>query len=1657
LEKRVSMKFFKQFSRLNSIQDNLQTISSVSAKVAPPSFFTSVGRKFTLWNSKVNQERKLDVELVSYTDQKGHSEITSLIVEGRLVRLSQAREMVKEPQYRDSNLAVIVASLNLGTNLRQKDKSGLKIGSKLYRDDRGNVFYNKSDARTPGAIPTATIKQDYSYVQEAVTLLRDIDRQISLDDMKVDTESFKERVGLIRTLIGQMKVVDNLPSAHKTAEILGLQKHIMAKANGFANILNEVISLDDQVAANINMAVDHLRFLDTESSKGAQDKLGIIIESLSRAASGPDLSSLDKLFADSGLVGSDHQEQINAYIKSRALANDNNVVKQGIISNLAILEQSFSLTERSTVAHIDNNLSLNLLDLSPQAFNERLVYVRQLMMQIGSIDHIDQSYKTSEVTDLMGSITGKAREVSSVLNEMIDLEQRADNNIDIDIEQFDFIDNDNLELLHTNIAEITERLRDGLEGPSMQAIEDLLSSSITLSEDSKSAMSGYIKDKISDKDRAPVINHIVNSLGALEASLSLIQSNKATVKDIGEFLATYVHFQDDARELDASGNLSAQDLQILAKVNDKLAQNMEVLKLRYTDHLQDLDLEHNTSEGTNLRSEQEFLRGLTSVMPEFENARDIVGNLVHFAEQAGFRGEAQMSALSHDVKSKILQHYAVGTLSRPRNESLVEAVRRDKSQSLFYSQTLLQSLDKKLPHDRSGSKEIRGANVMLDPIFSGDYQMVAMACSSLKNPNDLTNALLDDYTLHLANSGSEIAHHGDEVSIDIAQRKNLLDHQIRVAKRDLSSLVKVESLGSIKLSESLSAARVLGLEDKRPDLDLLFVYAALSEIKLDTLVELESSSDKSAQAERRVFARRVGVFVEGMSKSKLTFLDNPEFKKLGLNPKMVEQADIITAIARTGFSDFKSLNRSLQKLSLSAKKLSSDPLLRETLIQQFMASDIDLLSRELQSNTMTQLFDMGHMEKGQLSSILDSESLGDKQRGYYAESASAVPIERRSKEVRGTKIGRTLTRVVQRRDTVQVPNGGVIALRNVGDALAAIRDNHQILVSLLSDIGDVNILDVLRKEEKDLSPSMVLLKSHLAFEAKCLKRISGNIKSTSQITHMAILYGFDQAKVSNSGLEFGQYLEQLRTQPSEIKDHLIDKFKMPESAMLLLDIQIRKLGCLKPKDRMAEMLKWHDDVHISDKARDLKGRVDKQSAAIGGEHVFSGLAGVLAPMRAGDEFMIDKTGKVTVKNDHEFANLAQEVLTEGAVEVVGRVSAIESNSLKIVKEEKGYSVIFNHALGLEFGLGISTAMGLAESSASVGGSSNRGYKVTFGNSEDQQKELSHFIRTVFYEPGLKVDDLARAESVYLAKGSEVKASAEVSFGLPSVLNSIAVGTGIMPGHQEVEAHKEEHLGTLSGAYRVGQAAGVSKRVVREVKRGEQVVTQSFARTLDFSGISGMEEVLTRMGVSASSLHSKYCATTKTAEKYGMITEHVITTEMTIQSDSDGLTQSDRSLLALSGLLKGSYEHDICMNDEEFKRGFEEKLSLYEEKSPIIIVERKIRQDALEKLTVKSQEFMHEYGKEEAVVKIRSLTEKTLNNPNNTEISRILIRSEQSQLRQETFKTTEVKAQTSEEIDVNRRALEEGHTQRVSHEHVDALATKSQALKAGRVEEGGVAK
>ncbi|MBT4989658.1 MAG: hypothetical protein HOM96_03885 [Rickettsiales bacterium] len=1605
------MNFFKQFKSLGGLQEDLNKISGSNAKdeiKASSSFF---GKRIDLWRSKRNEHKKFDIELVSFTDTKGNTDITSLVVEGKLVSLSEAREMLEKPAYQDSNLSVIVNSLNLGTNFKAKTSSGLKIGSKLYRDDLGNVFLSKPGNNQE---PLATIKSDSVYLQETTSLLKDMGGKISLAGMNLDKTAFKEQKSLIKGLMERMESLDNLSDAHKTEELTRLQESISVKAKGLGSILDEITSLDNQVEANINIAIEQLDFLDSESPKKSQEKIADIVETLSRAASGPSYAQLDKMFKESGLVDELQQEEIKGYFKSKVSANDASRIKEALVKHLTILDQSFSLADKAANPDLEANISLNSIDLSNDAFVARLTGLNSLMEQISGIKNIEASYKGPEIEEVMGSITSKATEVKDILNEMISLEQKAGDNISIDIDKFDFLENDNLESLHEKVTEIKGLLKEGLNGPNMQAIEDLLSKSVTLTQSNKEAMAGYIKHKVDEKDRSPVMQHIVDSLTVFEASVSLIKEQESTVKDIGEFLVSYVNFRDNANKLESSGKLSEKDKAIFDKVNSKLSKNMDILIGRYTEHLKDLDYEHKTTHGTSLKAEQEFLRGVTPIVPELEYARDISSDLIHFAEHAGFKGKKQMSELQNDVKEKILKHYAAGTFSRPRSESFDEASRRDKSQQMFYSKNMLQSLDAKLPHDKAGNKDINSANLMLSPILSGDYQMVAMATSSLKNPNDLSGALLDDYVLHFAETGTEISHASDDVTLDIAMRKTLLEHQIRVAKRDLASFITTDSLGSIKLSESLNAARAIGVDATAQDIDLLFVYAALSEIRLDTLSELESGNIKSKGEEEKIFARLVDKFINEMGQTKLSFLDNPEFRKLGLNPRMVDQADIITAIARTGFSNFKTLNQSLQRMSISAKILASDPAVKELLVKQFMANDVDLLARELQSNTMTKLFNMGHIQKAQLSSILDiqGEKLSGRRDNYYAKADDHVPIERRSKEVSGLKVGRRLTNLFSSSGKIKMPNGKEVSYSTVGDAMDALRENHLELSARLSDSGS----DFAKDKEQQ--------KPYIDFEDATLDAISGNVKSVSQLTHMALLYGYDQLKVADSTIDFAGYLDKLNDNPSQIKNHLIDKFKMTENATTLLDLQARKLTYLTPKERMQEMLEWHDDVHISSKAKELKVEVDKQNAAIGSDHLFSGLSAVLAPMKAGDEFMIDQTGKLTVKNDQEFLNLAQEALTEGAVEVVGKISVTASNGLKIVKEEKGYSVIFNNALGVEFGLGISTAMGLAESSASVGSGVDKGYKITFGNSHEQEQELNQFIRKVFFEPDLKVDDLARAESIYLTNGGEMHASAEISFGLPSVINSIAVGTGFMQNNQEATEARDEHLGALSAMYRVGQAASVGKKVSRETRRGEIVVTHSYRNSYDFSGVDGMEGVLIGMGVGASNLHSQYSATTKTTEKYGMITDHTIRTEMTVESNSDKLQQSDKSLLALSGLLKNSYEHDIFMNDEDFKRGFSEKLESYEDKSPVIIVERKVRQDVLEDLTAKSQEFMHEYKKDDAIKRIKDLTEKALNNPDNIEISRVLIRSEQKELRSATFRTTEVKAQTSEEINVNRRALEE---------------------------------
>ncbi|MDC0857333.1 hypothetical protein OAP83_01305 [Rickettsiales bacterium] len=64
-------------------------------------------------------------------------------------------------------------------------------------------------------------------------------------------------------------------------------------------------------------------------------------------------------------------------------------------------------------------------------------------------------------------------------------------------------------------------------------------------------------------------------------------------------------------------------------------------------------------------------------------------------------------------------------------------------------------------------------------------------------------------------------------------------------------------------------------------------------------------------------------------------------------------------------------------------------------------------------------------------------------------------------------------------------------------------------------------------------------------------------------------------------------------------------------------------------------------------------------------------------------------------------------------------------------------------------------------------------------------------------------------------------------------------------------------------------------------------------------------------------------------------------------------------------------------------------------------------------------------KAQATQEIAKITEEALNNPDNIQISRVLIRSEksQSQSQSKALQTTELEVQTSEEIAFDREALE----------------------------------
>ncbi len=1271
------------------------------------------------------------------------------------------------------------------------------------------------------------------------------------------------------------------------------------------------------------------------------------------------------------------------------------------------------------LADLKSGISIEAMKLDSAKIALEISQIDNMLPKIANLERLNPAHKTKEIEALRSELNEASIKMKNVLSELIIMDEQVSSNTNISIRQLAFLDTATNEESIDQLSKLVSSLHELEKGPDFKILDKLFRDSGLVSSEKQSELKRGLIEKDEANNNPEIRAELIRNLLTLSKSFELKTSD--SISDIGDFIKDYANVQSNWLSLQASGNLSSVDNEVFAKVNKSIAKNAEILINRYTEKLQDLDYQHDTTHQSNLKHELEFLRGVSPIIPELDHARDICSNLVDFAEQIGLQQEGQMSALSTDIKSKILKHYDAGTLARPQSESFEEATKRDKSQQVFYSRTLLNSINKKLTYN-DGSKNMSEVSGFIDPVLSGDYKMVVFAASSLKNPKDLSGALLDDYTLQLAEVGAEIAGASKSRDFEIEKTKINLEHKIRTSKRSLvlETGINLNSLDSLSLSGSIKAMKDSGLDAKFKNLDLLFVNASLCEIKLATLEELGNGEDKSKAKEEEIFERRVNDFIKSTEGTKLNFEDNLEFKKMNLNPKFVEQADTIMAIANTGFSDFKTLNKSVQSISVTAKMFSSDEAVRDVLVQQFMSKDVDLLSRELQSNAMTKLFDVGHVSKAyvsqgqsqasQMSMLLDSQGLKNKIQGFYQQSANDIKLERRSAELQGIKVGRFLTNITLGSASLKSPDDKNISISKVGDAFAALNSNNQALKSELAKPESQQDADKITKYKE--------------YEKEILGLVSGNIKSTAQLTHMSVLYGYDQFKVSSGDKGFAEYLDELNRPGSSLRSHLETKFEMTDNAKTLLDTQIRALTYMEPAERMGEMLEWYNDIHLLAKDKELKIEVDKKSALVGEAHIFSGIDKVLEPMQPGDEFIIDKTGKLTVKNDQEFVNLAQEALTEGAIEVRSELSAIKKDGLKVVKEENGYSVLITAQLGAEFGLGMSTAMGLAESKLLMSGGVEKGHKIKFGNSSEQKAALHVFLRTVFFEPEVTIEDLSRAEAIFIENGKEAKIGVEASIGLPSIINSIAVATGYMPKDERVTDVRDEHLGTLSASLRIGENASASKKITRETRRGEKIVTQSYRSEKEFVGIEGMDKVLRQMGVAESSLSSHYAATSKTTEKFGIITDHTIRTEMSIKTSNSELSQLDRSMLALSGLLKGSYEHDIFMNDPDFKNTMETKLADYKDEMPTVIVERKLRQDVLEELHGKVIDLMDRYDAKQATKEIAKITEATLNNPDNIEISRVLIRSEQSKLRSETFKTTEVKVQTSDEVTVNRRALEE---------------------------------
>ncbi|MDC0857332.1 hypothetical protein OAP83_01300 [Rickettsiales bacterium] len=1277
----------------------------------------------------------------------------------------------------------------------------------------------------------------------------------------------------------------------------------------------ELVSFQDQginslvVNGELKTIQEAQTLLKTKSSEYKGTNLEVVLKSLDFGselkAKGESQKIGSKLYQDNeGQVFSDKAKRN----KIATIGFDTKYIDNAR-EDLKALEQSISFDKLQNVETVLQDYSKTCKDVVAK------------VQEVQKLSVLDEG--------LVVKVRERASNMEKLASKLKDINIQASTSFGFSSDQLAFLKTETPEDSKTQLGSLITSLEKPGGGMKLDSL-DLLAQKVE-----GKALDGKNQEKLDDlktrltkkaelSDKPKLRKALQENLTTLKTSFELQGSQ--SINELRGFLEQYSNMKDSLLSLKASGTLKLRDEKVFDQIDQSISKNAEVLIGLYADKLKDLDYQ-------DLTQELVFLKSVTTTIPELDRTQDICLDLVDFAEQIGLEQEGQMSTLSKDLKSKILNHYDAGTLARSQSESFEQAVSRDKSQQVFYSKTLLNSIDDKLTD--KGVKNMKVVSKTLKDLLSGDYSLIKAYTSSLKNPSDPSGIFLDDYTKRFAEVGVEIKFGSSPREVEIEKTKISLDSQIRSAKHYLISDTKIDlnSFDSIKLSESIKAMKGSGVDKKLQNLDLLFVSAALCEIKLATLDQLSKEEDKSPENEKEIFVQKVADFIKDIKDTKLDLQNNSAFQEMGLDPKKVKQADIIMSLAEKGFSDFKTLDKSLQSINVTAKAFSLDDNVKDMLTKQFMRSDIDLIAREMRSNAMTKLFEVGYVstnvtqaeKQSQMSSmLLDSSALKNKMEGFYQELDSDKSLEKRSAEpIKGVKLGRFLTNIVSGSSSLKSPDPevGKVTINNVGTAFEQLRTNNAELESLLAQPAGVRSTEAQEK-----------IKKCQQFEKKILGLVSGNTKNTMQLVHMSILDGYEQFKTNNEDKNFEDYLQELKNPESNLRTDLEKKFKIETkpNPQTLLDTQIRTLTYMEPKERMEEMIKWYDDIHIDVKDKLLKTEIDAKKALTGEKHLFSSIDGQLSKMNPGDEFVIDKTGKLTVKTDQELVKLAQEAVTEGALEAEVEVSVTKKDGLKVIKEENGYSVLINGKLGAEFGFGLSTAMGLAESKLLMSGGIEKGHKITFGNTPEQQKELHQFLSKVFTSPGLVVEDLARAESIFIENGKEAKIGFEASIGLPSVINSIAVATNVIPDDKEVTDVRNKATESASKSARAGKKASASHKTIRETRRGEQIITKTYRSEQEFVGSKSIESLMKKV-VAESSLNSHYTATSKTTERHGFITDHIITTSMNIKTPNSQISQSDRSMLALSGLLKkGSYEYDVLMKDETLKSSIEEKLETLKE-------------------------------------------------------------------------------------------------------------------------------